>query len=469
MKKKKIFILLPDGVGLRNFAYTNFYNIGLEYDFEITYWNNTPFDLKNLGFNEIRINNAKLNTLTDIYKSAKIHCELNSFTRRFNDQTYQSYKFPFSQKTLKNKVKTFLTQMIIKNYDRDEKLPKLRDKIRKLELSTNYFKECLKTLQKEQPDFVFCTNQRHLTAIAPIEAAKKIGIPTGTFIFSWDNLPKATIVIETDYYFVWSDYMKNELLKYYPHVKEEQVIVTGTPQFENHFNSDFKIEKKEFYNKYNLDLDKKYLCFSGDDITTSPNDPIYLKDTAEAIRRLNQKGHNLGVIFRACPTDFSSRYDAVLEQYSDIITPIKPLWKKISDGWHTILPTKEDLVLQTNIIAHTEFVVNVGSSMVFDYISYNKPCVYLNYEVDKPINPNWKSNILYKFIHFRSMPSTESVIWFNDINEIEIKIEAILKGNTIATLENAQKWFKIINQHPADKSSERIWLNLKKIINEKFN
>jgi hypothetical protein len=31
-------------------------------------------------------------------------------------------------------------------------------------------------------------------------AAQQLGIPTATFIFSWDNLLKATMVVETDYY-----------------------------------------------------------------------------------------------------------------------------------------------------------------------------------------------------------------------------------------------------------------------------
>lgn len=50
MPNKKIFILLPDGVGLRNFAFSNFYQLGIDEDFAITYWNATPFDLKDLGF-----------------------------------------------------------------------------------------------------------------------------------------------------------------------------------------------------------------------------------------------------------------------------------------------------------------------------------------------------------------------------------------------------------------------------------
>ena len=35
MPNKKTFILLPDGIGLRNFAFTNFHKLGLEKEFDI--------------------------------------------------------------------------------------------------------------------------------------------------------------------------------------------------------------------------------------------------------------------------------------------------------------------------------------------------------------------------------------------------------------------------------------------------
>jgi hypothetical protein len=109
--------------------------------------------------------------------------------------------------------------------------------------------------------------------------------------------------------------------------------------------------------------------------------PVYLDDTAKAIRELNRNGHQLGIIFRRCPVDFSDRFDAVLEKNKDVVIPIVPKWKKIAEGWHTILPTKEDLILQMNTIFHTELVVNLGSSMVFDYVAFGKPCAYFNYNV----------------------------------------------------------------------------------------
>ena len=44
MANNKVFILLPDGIGLRNFAFTEFNRLGNEKGYEVVYWNNTIFD-----------------------------------------------------------------------------------------------------------------------------------------------------------------------------------------------------------------------------------------------------------------------------------------------------------------------------------------------------------------------------------------------------------------------------------------
>jgi hypothetical protein len=463
MKNKKIFILLPDGIGLRNFAFSNFLKIGKEKNFDITYWNNTPFDLTQLGFNEIKIREAKINPLTDSYKNARKHIELNLSKKKEKDRVYDSYRFPFAYKKLKPALKNLATKLLIATHSSTQGLEKVRQKIIKLENSTLYYRNCLETLQKEKPDLVFCTNQRPVVAIAPLLAAKKLDIPTATFIFSWDNLPKATMVVETDYYFVWSEHMKRELLQYYKYIKENQVFITGTPQFENHFDLNQRVPKEQFFQEHQLDLNKKYICYSGDDITTCPDDPQYLKDTAKAVRKLNNQGHTLGILFRRCPVDFSERFDSVLAEYKDIIVPVAPLWKKIGEGWNTVLPTKEDMLLQTNTILHSEMVVNLGSSMVFDYASYQKPCAFINYDVANRVDKEWSVSKIYKYVHFRSMPEIKVVIWLNSANEIADKIKfGLEQKNDI--VKNAQNWFEIINQIPPENASNRIWESIEVIL-----
>lgn len=463
MSTKKIFILLPDGVGLRNFAYTSFYNQGVREDFDVIFWNNTPFTLSDLGFNEIKIENAKTHPLTDIYKNVKIQAELNLNIKKTKDEVYNSYRFPFSYSTVKNIIKSLVVQLLTKFYWSESGLSNIRIKMNRGERKTLYYFQCLETLKKEQPALIFCTNQRPVVAIAPLLAAQDLGIPTATFIFSWDNLPKATMVVETDYYFVWSNHMKNEILFYYPNIKENQIFVTGTPQFEPHFDKSNIMTRERFFAQNNLNLNKKYVCYSGDDITTCPDDPQYLKDIAIAIRELNKKGNSLGIVFRRCPVDFSSRFDQVLAEYIDVIVPLAPKWERKGEMWNTILPTAADIGLLVNTIVHTEMVINLGSSMVFDYAAHNKPCAFINYNVTNKVLPNWSVAKIYNFVHFRSMPNNKAVIWINKAEEIVTKIENGLVGSK-ETIDLAKNWFEIINQQPPEDASKRIWESIKNII-----
>lgn len=466
MKEKiKVFILLPDGVGLRNFAYSNFYNIGLENNFDIVYWNNTVFDLTELNFKEIKIKYSRPHPLTETYKNARKYIELSLFIKKTKDRVYDAYRFPFSYSNWKKAIKSIITQTIFFTHSSNFGLKRVREKIKQNERKTLYYNQCLETLQKEKPAIVLCTNQRHTTAIAPLLAAQDLDIPTATFIFSWDNLPKATMVVETDYYFVWSEYMKKELLFYYPYIEESQVCVTGTPQFESHFDSNRILSKNEFFSQNNLVANKKYICYSGDDITTCPDDPQYLVDVAKAVRLLNSQGYSLGIIFRRCPVDFSNRFDKALENYKDVIVAIEPLWKKIGNKWDTILPTQSDIDLQKNTIYHTEMVVNLGSSMVFDYVAHKKPCAFINYDVTNKKNKDWSVVKIYNYIHFRSMTNKGSVIWLNSPNEIAEKISSGL-NNPDDTILHAKNWFDTINKQPANSACERIWNSVTNCINE---
>ncbi len=462
MSNKRIFILVPDGIGLRNFAYTLFNEIGNQKGFHITYWNNTPFDLQELGLNEIKIEKVKHHSLTEIYKNARKHIELNLFSKKFDDKTFDLYRFPFTTRTLKHRVKTNATKFLIAFKNSEKGLLGVREKIKRWERKTKLYKKSYETLKKEMPEMVFCTNQRPMAAIAPLLAAQDLKIPTATFIFSWDNLPKATMVVETDYYFVWSDFMKNELLEYYPYINESQVYVTGTPQFENHFDTHLMKSRVDFFNENGLAEDKRYLCFSGDDVTTSPDDPQYLNDFAQAVSDLNAEGYNLGIMFRRCPVDFSNRYDEVLNRFKEVITPIEPLWEKIGEGWNTVLPTKEDLVLQTNTILYSEFVVNLGSSMVFDYALHGKKCAYINYDVSNKLLESWSTDAIYKYIHFRSMPNPNAVIWFNNPEEIKEKIINILLDSEVN--HSALEWSRTILGNRPEKASLQIWNAIEKIL-----
>ena len=462
--KRKILVLITDGISLRNFAYTSFYKKGHQNNCEVIFWNNTPFDLSGLDINQIPLTKSRLHKYTTVLKNVRKRIELNCYRKRFNDPIYLKYAFPLPFNTAKNKIKSTITKILVVLFNSEKGLSFIRKQINRLESSSEYYKSCKGVLEIHKPDLIYCTSQRSALAIAPVLAAKQLNIPTIGFIYSWDNLPKATLDVVTDFYHVWSNHMKEEVLKYQPFISENQVTVTGTPQFEAHFNTDEIISKELFYKTYNLSSDKTYICYSGDDITTSPKDPLYLRDVALAIRELNKKGYKLGLIFRRCPVDISNRYDLIIKEFEDIIVPIEPIWKTEGQVWNTILPTKDDSILLASLAAHTAIVINLGSSMVFDYAIHSKPCMFMNYNYFNSEEKPQEGVYVYDYVHFRSKPSEDAVCWLDHPDEISKKIERLL-NDSLKTVNAANQWFNVINKQSANNASSSIWKEIKTTLN----
>ncbi|GLB52051.1 hypothetical protein NBRC110019_10900 [Neptunitalea chrysea] len=461
---KKVFVLFPDGIGLRNFALTNFKEEGEKQGIDVCYWNNTNFSIKDrLGYNEVVIEDQTIHSLTPIYSRARKRTELNVWTKKLSDAVYQMYKFPLSINGLNNKIKSGLIRLLIGLKSSERGVVSIREKIKQLERSTSKYKYCKQQLEEHRPVAVMSTSQRATQAIAPLLAAKDLGIPTITFIYSWDNVPKAMLVVETDYYYVWSDHMKSELLQYYPFIKEEQVVVTGTPQFGPHFDESLVVPRETFFAEHNLDIEKKYICFSGDDETTSPLDQYYLEDLAKAVRGLNGEGYNLGIIYRKCPVDFTDRYQKVIDGYTDVITVIDPIWEQIGSSWNEIAPSKEDFAMLVNVCKHTELVTNVCSSTVFDFVAHDKPCIYYNYE-----QPQLKKGIRdigqnYHYVHFRSMPSKDAVLWALNKEELKDRVKSVLDGE-VNPVPVTKQWFSVIVGNTPTEACENIWKSINQLI-----
>lgn len=79
------------------------------------------------------------------------------------------------------------------------------------------FEEMFRELR---PDLVFnCSHIHGPQADLPMRAAHHLKIPTAAFIFSWDNLTtRSRIFIPYDFYLMWNEGMKTQLLEQYPEI-----------------------------------------------------------------------------------------------------------------------------------------------------------------------------------------------------------------------------------------------------------
>ena len=286
----------------------------------------------------------------------------------------------------------------------------------------SFYNELKEILLDIKPDKLFCSHQRSLHAPTVFAAAADLGIVSFTVVFSWDNLPKARMALKADHYLVWSDYMKQELQLYYPEIKENAIHVTGTPQFEFYGKPEMLMDKEAFYKQYNLDFNRKIICYSGDDVKTSPDDPKYLDDLASELRK-SGLDKEYQILLRRCPVDLSGRFDNVVTKYNDLIKEAPPLWMfKSSSEWSSVYPSYEDVSLLVSTVYYSSIVVNVGSTMAFDFAMFDKPCIFINYDQSEKKEKNWSVKTIYQYQHFRSMPSKEAVLWLNSSSEIVSKI-----------------------------------------------
>ena len=458
---KRLLLIVPDGVGVRNYLYSNFINELQSYNVEVVLYH----QISNAAIDEIKNIHpsiCKIKAIPQFIEKPKARLLRESTTyarvllntRKLDNPTVMSFwngnKKGFKQKML-NQLAEILGTVLSWNYNLILKMEALYD----IEISKDtVFEKITHDIEQLQPDYILNLHQRAPISAPIIAVAKMKKIRTATVIFSWDNVPKARLISRYDEYLVWSDVMKSELSLLYPEIKSEQIKVVGTPQFEFYFDAKLILDKETFFAQYGLDSTKKTVCYSAND-ATSPYEANYLEDVCQAVSKM-EESIRPQILFRRCPVDKSNRFDAVLKKYKGLIFSIDPDWRTEKgelETFSSIYPSYKDISLLVNTVTHSDVVINFGSTMAHDFAVLNKPCLYLNYN---PIdNSIFTVEMAYNFQHFRTMQGLEAVGWLNSSEEIGDKINLALThpekvGN------DRKKWLEKIVQHPLEEASKNI-------------
>ncbi len=441
MINKKIIIVVPDGTGIRNYLFSKIIPDLMTQNCELLIYH----ALSNEAIKEVeKLHDIKLNKkLIPKYKEtvrqkflreAICYGRLNYNSKLENNLTVLT-NWKRNHKGLKKwfyKIVEPFGKYIGRNYQR---ILKFERKYQNTLLKS--IDEELSFLKSYNPDVVFCTHQRAINAIPIFKAAEVLNIKTIGAIYSWDNLVKARLSIRTNMYIVWSKYMNDELVRYYNEINRADIFITGTPQFELYKEVN-NTSKEDFFKKYHLDSSKFTVCFSGDDVLTSPHDPKYLEDFVSVIKEshLNDK---IQIIFRRSPVDLSGRYDYVINNNNDVITPIEPKWSNTQKQWTQLFPYYEDVELLANLCKHCDLVINVGSTMAHDFAIFDNPAAYINY--DTVLDEKWSTKTIYNYQHFRSMPEKDVVYWINKKEDyITVIDECIVNKHSLG-----KQWLNTIN------------------------
>jgi hypothetical protein len=224
-----------------------------------------------------------------------------------------------------------------------------------------------------RPSLVFNTSHVHSrNAIQAIQAAQWLGIPTAAFIFSWDNLTsQGRILPAYDYYLVWNEDLKRQLLQIYPRIAPERVFVTGTPQFDFHFRPDLYWSREEFCAKVRADPKRPIVLYSTGMPGHMPGEPLIVEQIADMLTGI--EGGSPQLLVRVYPKDRTGRFNELKRRRADILFP-EVNWV---ESWLT--PTDDDNQMLTNTLRHVDAGINVASTISLELCMFDKPVVNVAY------------------------------------------------------------------------------------------
>lgn len=451
----KLGLVIPDGVGVKNYLYSKFFSdlnamsnvevyiISHFNDSYIEYLLNHNIARKNQF---IKLPPNKENRFSAALRILKSKVRLERNICLTENKTLRNNWNP-KRKSIMRKVFVLFCKFVAL-FGKKSKV--FISVLESLYTSTSYSKDDSRLISfflKHDFDLILNTHQRAENVIQLFNVANRIKVKTACFIFSWDNIPKAKLNVKCENYFLWSNYMRDEFIKFYPDFAGK-LFVSGSPQFEFYQQPFFEDDPDYLKLKYGLKENIKVVCFTGNDTRTSPNDPEYLRDLAECIKNSDLKD-KISILFRPNPTDTSNRFVKVLEEFPDTILFTDPNWiGNKHSHWSEKLPSIDDMIELYHIIKYTDAGYNIGSTIAHDYATFNKPCFYINYD---NLNENdWHIKTIYDYEHFKSLTVDNNIIWLASKAIIYATLKDWLKLNE--KTKYSDDWFKKINTYPKTSS-----------------
>jgi len=412
-KRNTLGIVITDGVGFRNFILSNFLKEAQKQFSKIIIFSGLPVSV----YKGIDLSNCIIEELEDFKEPGKTwlfrklkenaHLQLN---KNGNYGIQDNLKTTYTTSTSR---RGRLTRIIFKwaNYFNSENWIGLYYNLQQKSFSNHpSTKKYRKLLNQYKPDFLFFTHQRPPYIAPLIYAAEKEKIRTSSFIFSWDNLAsKGRMAGNFDYYLVWSDLMKAELIQFYSRILEDQIKVVGTPQFEPYVMPEYKSTKEQFHKRFDLDPELKTICFSCGDVSTSQNDPLYIECIARAIEK-GEIGEELNFLVRTSPAEEPARFQYLIDKFPFIKWNF-PKWILVREHhpepWSQRVPTGEDITDLRMILEFSDLGINMCSTMSLDFMKFDKPVI--NPVFGNGINGLYNDQRFLNYAHYKRVVESNSV------------------------------------------------------------
>lgn len=204
------------------------------------------------------------------------------------------------------------------------------------------------------------------------------GIPTMAAIVGWDNPSSYAIRgAPMDYATCWSQLQKDELV-YGSDWSPERVHIGGIPSYDGYFRKEWQLSKADYFKLHGLNPQRKLISYACSFVHFAPNYP-----NVEALAKLvssDALAEPSQLLIRLHPSHFQDkprifaderqRIFALEKQYPNVHV-VKPVALGGSLGYYG----GEDMDEKSSMMAHSDVLVTVYSTMVVETAVHDTPIV----------------------------------------------------------------------------------------------
>jgi hypothetical protein len=223
---------------------------------------------------------------------------------------------------------------------------------------------------------------------------------------------------------MWNEGMKAQLLELYPQIQPEQVIVTGTPQFDYHFQVEYIWPYEKLSAKVGLDPERPFILYTTGMASDFREEHRIVEEVIRYLKELDLQSKPQ-LLVRTYIKGTSDEMKALAEKMKsdpDVVFP-SILWDK---KW--IMPLHEDLYVYTSLLHHTCLGINAASTVSLELMMLDKPVINLGFEPPGSDLPHWSRfsrHVGYE--HYRPVVQGGGVMVARSVEDLR---EMIYRGLT---------------------------------------
>ncbi|HEX3129956.1 MAG TPA: hypothetical protein VH394_21665 [Thermoanaerobaculia bacterium] len=269
-----------------------------------------------------------------------------------------------------------LLELDARLFARREGLPAMMERERRLLLRDHLHApqaaEYERRLREHGADLVVSTLPHAHEEAPPAIVARHLGIRTAAWINSWDNLTsKPAYYTGYDHYFVWSERVRSELLRYYPEAGPATVDVTGVPHFDWYRQDSMLMPREELFAAYGFDPRRPLVLYGAATPHLAPSEHLVVERLARDLAATETQ-----LLVRTHPGDDGGRFLDLKSNFFALQIPGQRGKGRI-DGY---CPTDEENREMVSTIQHADVVVNLASTLTLDAAVCDRPVVNVAFD-----------------------------------------------------------------------------------------